>query len=130
MTPENNMKRKWVWLFTAEAHGHRIWLDKASGRLSIADDSSNGGPPDRTDDGVLWIDTKRPIQLKEGHLCLMVTNDKAHEDESVVWISQSCATWLVLNAGMGLCMGGIPFVPVLSKTSYKLVSDKICAKLD
>lgn len=42
--------------------GHRLFHDAhRPGMLAIAD--SSGSTPDRTDDGVLWINTTAPIQV-------------------------------------------------------------------
>lgn len=41
--------------------GHRIWRDERNDKLAIAD--SSGYTPDRTDDGVLYLDLTRPIGM-------------------------------------------------------------------
>jgi hypothetical protein len=39
--------------------GHRWFIDNATGRIAIADQS--GDTPDRTDDGILYLDTTRDV---------------------------------------------------------------------
>ncbi len=50
-----------------EMKGHKFFADP-TGRIALADWS--GDTPDQTDDGVLWIDNRRPIRinLEGGHL--------------------------------------------------------------
>lgn len=38
---------------------HAYWQDTVAGMIAISDDS--GATPDTTDDGILWVDTTRPI---------------------------------------------------------------------
>jgi hypothetical protein len=47
--------------------GHKFFADP-TGRIALADWS--GDTPDQTDDGVIWLDTKRPIRinLEDGRL--------------------------------------------------------------
>lgn len=40
-------------------YGHSFYRDDLTGRVSIKDMS--GDTPDQTDDGVLWLDTSRPM---------------------------------------------------------------------
>lgn len=42
-------------------YGHSFWFDKLRGRVSIKDMS--GDFPHETDDGVLWLDTSRPMEF-------------------------------------------------------------------
>lgn len=41
--------------------GHTVFRDEVTGRYAIADMS--GDTPDKTDDGVLWIDCELPVRL-------------------------------------------------------------------
>jgi hypothetical protein len=50
--------------------GHTVFRDEVTGRYAIADMS--GDTPDKTDDGVLWIDCERPIKF-----CLTDSKSKA-----------------------------------------------------
>lgn len=43
-----------------EMQGHKFFADP-TGRIALADWS--GDTPDQTDDGVLWLDIKRPIRI-------------------------------------------------------------------
>lgn len=42
-------------------NGHRYFRDESSLRIAVADDS--GSTPDRTEDGILWLDMDRAIRL-------------------------------------------------------------------
>lgn len=48
-------------------NGHRLFLETSSGRVAIADNS--GVTPDKTEDGVLYVDNREPIKAYEcdGH---------------------------------------------------------------
>lgn len=55
------MTTKTTWTLVTRLPGeHRIFRD-AGGRLALADNS--GDTPDTTDDGVLYLDLDRPVQL-------------------------------------------------------------------
>jgi hypothetical protein len=51
---------KWG-IVTILPDGHRIFPDRHSERVAIADNS--GLTPQNTDDGILWLDFKRPLIL-------------------------------------------------------------------
>lgn len=52
----------YAWLLSLKvSRGHRYFTDAETKRVAVADDS--GRTPDQTDDGVLWLDTSRPIKL-------------------------------------------------------------------
>jgi hypothetical protein len=50
---------KWKLLFKAPG-GHR-YFEAEDGRVAVADDS--GATPDKTEDGVLYLDKSRPIKM-------------------------------------------------------------------
>jgi len=54
---------KWKLVFGNPDKDHSYWLDRNSGRISLKDES--GDLPHLTDDGVLWLDTHRPIVIEE-----------------------------------------------------------------
>jgi hypothetical protein len=51
------MNERFELLGRVEKNGHRIFWDKKTSQYAIADNS--GHTPDRTDDGILFIDTNR-----------------------------------------------------------------------
>lgn len=55
------MKNKYEWELLFSNSGHKYFLDKLSGRCAVADGS--GYFPNETDDGVLWINTEKPLTL-------------------------------------------------------------------
>ena len=54
-------KYQWTKLFSIRG-GHKYFRDEITKMIAIADDS--GPTPDRTDDGVLWLDYKRCVCIK------------------------------------------------------------------
>lgn len=66
--------------------GHKFFKDLASGRIAICDES--GPTPDKTDDGVLWIDLTRPIII--GARCsIPLTDDKGGEYSTTGWATEA-----------------------------------------
>lgn len=64
-------KYNWKKLAQPTPRGHRFFEDKNTGRIAIADNS--GPTPDRTDDGVLWLDSSRKMLVKLEHNCVRLT---------------------------------------------------------
>lgn len=60
-TATSTMSNKYEWELLFSNSGHKYFLDKLSGRCAVADGS--GYFPNETDDGVLWINTEKPITL-------------------------------------------------------------------
>ncbi len=54
-----NSKYSWELLYGNPVKDHSYWLDRNTGLISLKDES--GDFPDQTDDGVLWLDTTRPL---------------------------------------------------------------------
>lgn len=52
---------QWTKLFSIRG-GHRYFRDEITKMIALADDS--GSTPDRTEDGVLWLDYKRCVCIK------------------------------------------------------------------
>ena len=63
MSTATQPKYYWQLVFGNPDKDHSYWLDRNSGRISIKDES--GDLPDQTDDGVLWLNTRRPILVEE-----------------------------------------------------------------
>lgn len=57
-------KTGWEFVCRITRGGHRLFADPA-GNFAIADDS--GFFPHNTDDGVLWIDRRRPMRQEKYH---------------------------------------------------------------
>lgn len=52
------------WKFIGKVKGcHRFWREEVSGRIGVCDMSSEGRNPEYADDGVLFLDPDRPMQL-------------------------------------------------------------------
>lgn len=64
--------------------GHRLFYDTSGGgsRAAIADES--GKLPQDTDDGILWIDTSRPIDCGRNEILLPVIADGTNEERLTV----------------------------------------------
>lgn len=54
----------WKFLGKPTSGGHKYFRDQDSGRLALADNS--GRLPEYTDDGILWVDTSRPVEVSLG----------------------------------------------------------------
>lgn len=52
---------EWRLVFTVP-RCHKWFRDDRTGRIAVADYS--GHYPDETDDGVLWLDTTRPVSIR------------------------------------------------------------------
>ena len=62
-TTEQAEPKRRVWTLVYEVPGgHRYFEDRATNQVSACDDS--GARPERTDDGILWIDKSRPVLIK------------------------------------------------------------------
>lgn len=70
---------------------HRIFRDKASGRLSLCDNS--GANLDLTDDGPLWIDTSRPVEITRGQTYVPVP---VHTESGKLYFVGAC--WQIAAA--------------------------------
>jgi hypothetical protein len=55
------MSKTWELLFKVEGRGHKFFKHVPSGRVAVADYS--GTTPDRTEDGILWLDRDRPVNV-------------------------------------------------------------------
>ena len=55
------MSKTWEFLFRIEGNGHKFFRHVPSGRVAVADNSGN--TPDRTEDGILWLDLDRPVNV-------------------------------------------------------------------
>ena len=56
-------KYNWKLVFGNPDTDHSYWLDRSSGGISIKDES--GELPHQTDDGVLWLDTTKPLYAQK-----------------------------------------------------------------
>jgi hypothetical protein len=54
-------KYNWTKLFSVRG-GHKYFRDEVTKMIALADDS--GSTPDRTEDGVLWLDFQRCVCIK------------------------------------------------------------------
>lgn len=61
------------------ASGHRIFANTLDGALAIADNS--GSTPDRTEDGILWLNTAETVQIAARYVNIPVTVDRRSSGE-------------------------------------------------
>lgn len=97
-------------LLKAIPGNHKWFLDENTGRLAVADYS--GHLPDQTDDGVMWLDTERPIQLGQCpttraiNLATPVICEGPFGDRSHIGSGVAETMYLIQNHGMRLeCLG-------------------------
>lgn len=107
---------KWTKVFSIRG-GHKYFRDEISGRIGVADDS--GSTPDRTEDGVLWLDPSR---------CVTIATDTNHRtwvtvpllrengDKSATGASVKEAIEVVARFGMKLALQGERFVMIRAES--------------
>lgn len=90
----DNHNRKWVLLGRPSKRGHRFFVDQDN-RMAVADNS--GRTPDDTEDGALWLDTSRRVEVSSGFAGLPVikTEDHKHVVRYVVHVTMTDISWLV-----------------------------------
>lgn len=71
---------KWEPGILLEKDGHRIFREKIDRRWAIADNS--GEVPQYTEDGVLWLDFTRPLQVGTRFCGIPVTCERGNSRES------------------------------------------------
>lgn len=107
----------WTKLFRTKG-GHKYFRDEITGRIAVADDS--GSTPDRTEDGVLWLDQSR---------CVTIATDRDHNNWITVPVfredgtTRSCtpasaqeAVEVCARFGMKLALNGERFVMVRTES--------------
>jgi len=78
-------------IYKAPGYGLRFFVclidgeQEAIPRVAVADNS--GTTPDRTDDGVMWIDLDRPWPVEDTRFSIPVVCDR---DGRKVWTGESC----------------------------------------
>lgn len=117
---------KWTKLFKAKG-GHKYFRDEITGMIAIADDS--GTTPDRTDDGVLWLDMSG-----RRHVCIATdTNGRTyitipvikepryggHVDESCTPATAQEAVEVCARFGLRLVMNGERFALVREQVAHE-----------
>lgn len=67
-TVEVHKSERFNYLMRVEKGGHRFFQCKKTGRIAVADESGDTrigwGTPEMTEDGVLWLDTTREIEVE------------------------------------------------------------------
>lgn len=88
--------------------GHRIFREERNGRYSVCDGS--GRYPHLTDDGVLWIDTNRPVTCTTTAKPMwglpVITEDGTNKGTVV---PEAEARWAIEKLGMHIMVGGSIF---------------------
>lgn len=83
--------KSWQKIYEAPGYGLRFFVVLIDGerdaipRVAVADRS--GATPDKTDDGVLWIDLHRPWLIEDTRFSIPVTKDALTEDK--YWTGES-----------------------------------------
>lgn len=102
-TVRSSAGRTWEYYLRLDG-GHKVFRDPTSGRWAIADDSGNA--PDDTDDGILWIDLSRPINVsKWGQADRQVISVPLLRDSGdETWTPATTSEALWLSARLGLAI--------------------------
>lgn len=96
------------WELKKQIHGcHKIFRDEVSGRYAICDYS--GLTPDKTNDGVLWIDTQLPLIHSENKWGVPLLTDAGAHSSTLA--NDDEARWLIENLQMTIQLGGALFYP-------------------
>lgn len=107
---------KWTKLFSMRG-GHKYFRDEFTGKIGVADNS--GPTPDRTDDGVLWLDFNR---------CVCIATNTNHDtyitipllrengDRSCTGSSVKEAIEVCARFGMKLALQGERFVMIRAES--------------
>jgi hypothetical protein len=109
-------KYNWTKLFSIRG-GHKYFRDEITKKIALADDS--GSTPDRTEDGVLWLDFQR---------CVCIATDASHRtwitipvlreslDKSATPASTKEAIEVCARFGMKLALQGERFVLIRAES--------------
>jgi hypothetical protein len=91
---------------------HVYWQDTVAGMIAISDES--GTTPDTTDDGVLWVDTNRPITASGTGFyipLLIPKSSRAYKRNQQTYSSTCCspqeARYLVEQLNMKVSVDGL-----------------------
>lgn len=103
----NETKQKeWEWeLLVKMRGGRKFYHDKLSGKVSACDLS--GKYPQHTDDGPLWIQTDRPILLRDQHdsfgqwASVAAIQERTGQECNITSDTREIL-WLIRNLGMTL----------------------------
>lgn len=112
---------QWTKLFSIRG-GHKYFRDEITKMIALADDS--GSTPDRTEDGVLWLDYKRCVCIKtDAHHRTWITIPVLHESRYGGEVRNSCtpastkeAVEVCARFGMRLALEGERFLLVRAES--------------
>lgn len=109
MSAPDRAPRDWS-LELAVKDGHKYFRDAASGGIGVADQS--GHYPDETEDGVLWLDSGRPVTIEGGegstHIFVPLRHSDGTKTSTPVSIRE--AILVIKKFCMSLWMDGCCFV--------------------
>lgn len=74
------MAYKWKFMCRLEPKGHRLFLSELSHRVAVADNS--GASPEQTEDGVLWFDPTRPIDVGKNDCAVPLLDDAGRKSHT------------------------------------------------
>lgn len=103
---------KWIKLFKVP-RGHKFFRDAITGMVALADDS--GSTPDRTEDGVLWLDYQRCVTISDHGISIPLLQESRSGGpvtQSATPASVKEAIEVCTKLGMRLAMGGERYVLV------------------
>jgi hypothetical protein len=91
---------------------HAYWQDTVAGMIAVSDES--GTTPDTTDDGILWVDTTKPIVASGTgfYIPLLIPRTSRAYKRNQQTISATCcspteARYLVENLKMKVSVDGL-----------------------
>lgn len=112
---------QWTKIFSVRG-GHKYFRDELTKMIALADDS--GSTPDRTEDGVLWLDFKRCVCIKtDASHTTWVTIPVLHEPRYGGAVRNSCtpastkeAVEVCARFGMRLALEGERFLLIRAES--------------
>jgi hypothetical protein len=122
-------KYKWTKLFSVPG-GHRYFRDEITKMIALADNS--GSTPDRTEDGVLWLDFQRCVSIvTDVNHTTWISIPVLHESRHGGPVTKSCtpssskeAVEVCSRFGLKLALQGVRFVPVQLETAEQGHADR------
>lgn len=67
------MEKTWKLITRCGGRGHKFYRHVPTDKVAVADNS--GSTPDRTDDGILWLDEDYPVRVCQEHAVFAVIKE-------------------------------------------------------
>ena len=97
----------WTPLF-ATPNGHKFFTARfpQEGRIAVADQS--GLFPEHTDDGVLWVDTTKPLAASDEYFSIPLVDEDGNESRTFATATEALRLAVITGQSI-LAKGGLVF---------------------